>query len=116
MRVLVAEDEDRLAEAIARGLRREGMPVDVAFDGASALHKARVVPYDVVLLDRDLPALHGDVVCRALGGDQPGTRILMLTASGTLDDVVDGLGLGADDYLAKPIDAVVVRPLSSDAT
>jgi two-component system, OmpR family, response regulator VanR len=102
MRVLVAEDERRVADAVARGLRREGVAVDVAPDGASALFKARVVDYDVVVLDRDLPEVHGDDVCRALASEQPDTKVLMLTASGTLDDLVDGLALGADDYLPKP--------------
>jgi DNA-binding response OmpR family regulator len=102
MRVLVAEDERRVADAVARGLRREGLAVDVARDGASALFKARVTDYDVVVLDRDLPELHGDDVCRALAAEQPTTKVLMLTASGTLDDLVDGLALGADDYLPKP--------------
>ena len=102
MRVLIAEDERRVAEAVARGLRREGLAVDVANDGAQALYKARVNPYDVVVLDRDLPGMHGDEVCRLLNAEQPETKILMLTASGTIDDIVDGLALGADDYLPKP--------------
>jgi two-component system response regulator VanR len=102
MRVLVAEDERRVADAVVRGLRREGVAVDHAPDGASALFKARVHDYDVVVLDRDLPELHGDDVCRALAAEQPDTKVLMLTASGTLDDLVDGLALGADDYLPKP--------------
>jgi DNA-binding response OmpR family regulator len=102
MRVLVAEDEQRVADAVARGLRREGMAVDVAPQGDGALYRARVFPYDVIVLDRDLPAMHGDDVCRTLRTEQPGAKILMLTASGTLDDVVDGLSLGADDYMAKP--------------
>jgi DNA-binding response OmpR family regulator len=102
MRVLIAEDERRLADAIARGLRREGMAVDLAPDGSDALVKARVVRYDVVILDRDLPGIHGDDVCRAVRGERPETGILMLTAAGTLDDLVEGLALGADDYLAKP--------------
>jgi two-component system response regulator VanR len=102
MRVLVAEDEPRIAGAVARGLRREGMAVDVAQDGAAALYKARVVPYDVVVLDRDLPALHGDDVCRALAAEQPDTKVLMLTAARTTNDLVAGLSLGADDYLPKP--------------
>jgi DNA-binding response OmpR family regulator len=102
MRILVAEDERRVADAVARGLRREGAAVDVAPDGASALRKARLVGYDVVVLDRVLPELHGDDVCRALAAEQPETKVLMLTASGTLDDLVDGLALGADDYLPKP--------------
>ncbi|MGZ8634809.1 MAG: response regulator transcription factor [Solirubrobacteraceae bacterium] len=104
MRILIAEDERRLAGAIARGLRREGMAVDVTHDGASALFKARVVPYDVVVLDRDLPELHGDEVCRRLSGDGRETKVLMLTAADSLDDVVDGLTLGADDYLPKPFE------------
>ena len=102
MRVLVVEDHRQLADAIATGLRREGMAVDVAFDGPAALERAWVNRYDVVVLDRDLPGLHGDDVCRALpdGGSQ--ARILMLTAAGTVEDRVTGLSLGADDYLAKP--------------
>jgi DNA-binding response OmpR family regulator len=102
MRVLVAEDERRLADAIARGLRREGMAVDLAPDGSDALVKARIVRYDVVVLDRDLPGIHGDEVCRAVRGERPETGILMLTAAGALEDLVEGLSLGADDYLAKP--------------
>jgi DNA-binding response OmpR family regulator len=102
MRVLIAEDERRLADAIARGLRREGMAVDLAPDGDDALVKARVIRYDVLVLDRDLPGLHGDDVCRAVRGERPETGILMLTAAGTLEDLVEGLSLGADDYLAKP--------------
>ena len=102
MRILVAEDEQRVADAVARGLRREGAAVDVAFDGAVALAKARAYDYDVVILDRDLPATHGDEVCRALNSERPDTRVLMLTAYGEIDDLVDGLALGADDYLAKP--------------
>jgi DNA-binding response OmpR family regulator len=102
MRVLVAEDERRLADAIARGLRREGMAVDLAPDGSDALLKARVIRYDVVVLDRDLPGVHGDEVCRAVRGERPETGILMLTAAGALEDLVEGLSLGADDYLAKP--------------
>ena len=102
MRILVAEDEPRIADAVARGLRREGMAVDVANDGAAALYKARVYPYDVVVLDRDLPELHGDDVCRALHAEQPGTKVLMLTAARTTDALVEGLALGADDYLPKP--------------
>ena len=102
MRVLIAEDERRLADAIARGLRREGMAVDLAPDGTDALVKARVIRYDVLVLDRDLPGLHGDEVCRVVRDERPETGILMLTAAGTLDDLVDGLSLGADDYLPKP--------------
>ena len=102
MRVLIAEDERRLADAIARGLRREGMAVDLAPDGSDALVKARVVRYDVLVLDRDLPGVHGDDVCRAVRDEQPETGILMLTAASALEDLVQGLSLGADDYLPKP--------------
>jgi len=102
MRILVAEDEPRIAAAVARGLRREGMAVDVAPDGAEALYKARINPYDVVVLDRDLPRLHGDDVCRALSAEQPRTKVLMLTAARSTDELVQGLALGADDYLPKP--------------
>jgi two-component system, OmpR family, response regulator VanR len=102
VRVLIAEDERRLAEAIARGLRREGMAVDLAPDGEDALVKARVVRYDVLVLDRDLPGVHGDQVCRTVRSERPDTGILMLTAAATLDDLVEGLSLGADDYLPKP--------------
>jgi DNA-binding response OmpR family regulator len=102
VRVLIAEDERRLADAIARGLRREGMAVDTAPDGTDALVKARVIRYDVLVLDRDLPGVHGDEVCRAVRDERPETGILMLTAAGTLDDVVEGLSIGADDYLPKP--------------
>jgi DNA-binding response OmpR family regulator len=102
VRVLIAEDERRLADAIARGLRRKGMAVDLAPDGSDALVKARVVRYDVVVLDRDLPEVHGDDVCRVIREERPETGILMLTAAGALEDVVQGLTLGADDYLSKP--------------
>jgi DNA-binding response OmpR family regulator len=102
VRVLIAEDELRLADAIARGLRRQGMAVDLARDGESALAKARVVRYDVLVLDRDLPGVHGDDVCRTVRGERPETGILMLTAAGALEDVIEGLSLGADDYLPKP--------------
>ena len=102
LRVLVVEDDRSLAEVIARGLRQEALAVDVAVDGAEAIDKAEVTSYDVVVLDRDLPEVHGDDVCAELCGRGRGERILMLTASGTLDDRVTGLALGADDYLAKP--------------
>jgi DNA-binding response OmpR family regulator len=102
MRVLIAEDELRLADAIARGLRRHGIAVDLAPDGDQALSKARVVRYDVLVLDRDLPGVHGDDVCRTIRGERPETGILMLTAAGALEDMVQGLSMGADDYLAKP--------------
>ncbi|WP_372788246.1 response regulator transcription factor [Paraconexibacter sp.] len=102
MRLLLAEDEPRVAAAVAKGLRRHGAAVDVAPDGADALYRARVHPYDVVILDRDLPRMHGDDVCRALSAEQPDTKILMLTAARSTDDLVEGLAMGADDYLPKP--------------
>lgn len=102
MRVLLVEDEERLANTIARGLRHEGMAVDVVFDGKSALAKTAVNSYDVVVLDRNLPLVHGDDVCRQLVARQALTRILMLTAAGSIQDRVTGLDLGADDYLPKP--------------
>ncbi|GAA3429842.1 response regulator transcription factor [Streptosporangium sandarakinum] len=102
MRVLVVEDERVLADAIATGLRREAMAVDVAYDGAAALERTGYIDYDVIVLDRDLPKVHGDEVCRRLVAERTSSRILMLTASGDVDDKVEGLGLGADDYLAKP--------------
>lgn len=104
MRVLVVEDHARLATAVAQGLRREGMAVDIAFDGADALTHVTVHRYDVVVLDRDLPGVHGDDVCRALVQQRNETRVLMLTAASTIGDRVDGLELGADDYLPKPFD------------
>jgi DNA-binding response OmpR family regulator len=100
VRVLIVEDVQAMADSIARSLRREGLAVDVAYDGATALDLASSNDYEVMVLDRDLPGVHGDDVCRQLAGGE--TRILMLTASGTVDDRVDGLTLGADDYLAKP--------------
>src|SRR6202034_1426117 len=100
MRVLVVEDHSELAEAVASGLRREGMAVDTAEDGASGLANARVYEYDVIVLDRDLPGIHGDEVCRRLVADGIECRVLMLTAAGTVRDRVEGLRLGADDYLA----------------
>ncbi|MFR9777025.1 response regulator transcription factor [Micromonospora sp. MS34] len=102
MRVLVVEDQRQLADSVARVLRREGMAVDVAYDGAAALERTDVIDYDVVVLDRDLPAVHGDEVCRALVARESPSRVLMLTASGTVAQRVEGLGLGADDYLPKP--------------
>ena len=104
MRVLVVEDHQRLAAAVAEGLRREGMAVDVVGDGADALAHVAVHPYDVVVLDRDLPGVPGDDVCRALVARRSETRVLMLTAASTIADRVEGLGLGADDYLPKPFD------------
>jgi DNA-binding response OmpR family regulator len=102
VRVLVAEDLEDLATAIAAGLRREGMAVDVVLDGTTALDHLAVTRYDVVVLDRDLPGTHGDEVCRQLAARRSESRVLMLTAAGTIRDRVDGLGLGADDYLPKP--------------
>jgi DNA-binding response OmpR family regulator len=102
MRVLIVEDERPLAEAVARGLRHRSMAVDIAYDGASGLRKAELVDYDVVVLDRDLPGVHGDQVCRALRSGPSGAAVIMLTASGELDQILEGLALGADDYLAKP--------------
>jgi len=102
MRVLVVEDHRELAETVATGLRREGMAVDVAGDGQAALQRTAVYGYDVVVLDRDLPGEHGDRVCEALAERGGRPRVLMLTASGTIEDRVAGLSLGADDYLAKP--------------
>ncbi|GAA0435741.1 DNA-binding response regulator [Actinoplanes capillaceus] len=104
MRVLVVEDERDMADAIARGLRRKGMAVDVAYDGLQGHEMAYVTRYDVVVLDRDLPGMHGDEICAALVESGTLTRVLMLTASSSVDDKVEGLELGADDYLAKPFD------------
>ena len=102
MRVLIVEDHRELAAAIATGLRREGMAVDIVFDGEAALAHTERESYEVVVLDRDLPKLHGDDVCRALVAGGSGARILMLTAADAIEDRVEGLGLGADDYLPKP--------------
>jgi DNA-binding response OmpR family regulator len=104
MRVLVAEDFEVLARSIGTGLRREGMAVDVVLDGDDALAHLAVTRYDVVVLDRDLPGVHGDEVCRRIAADGTGSRVLMLTAASTVSDRVEGLGLGADDYLPKPFD------------
>ena len=104
MRLLLVEDHEFLAETVAGGLRREGMAVDVAHDGRDALARSRVVPYDVIVLDRDLPVMHGDEVCRALVADGSESRVLMLTAADAVEDRIEGLGLGADDYLPKPFD------------
>ncbi len=104
MRVLVVEDFEVLARSIGTGLRREGMAVDVALDGDDALEHLAVTRYDVVVLDRDLPGTHGDEVCRRLVAGGSGSRVLMLTAASTVSERVDGLGLGADDYLPKPFD------------
>jgi DNA-binding response OmpR family regulator len=102
MRVLVVEDHKELAATIAVGLRRDGMAVDLVFDGQEALDQAASGCYDVIVLDRDLPRLHGDEVCRTLVEQRSRSRVLMLTAADTVDHRVDGLGLGADDYLSKP--------------
>jgi DNA-binding response OmpR family regulator len=102
MRVLLVEDHVELADTVAMVLRREGMAVDVALDGDAALERTGVTGYDVVVLDRDLPVLHGDEVCRLLAEQRYPGRVLMLTASGTVEDRVDGFALGADDYLPKP--------------
>lgn len=102
MRVLVVEDHKELAATIAVGLRREGMAVDIALDGQAALRQVGRAEYDVVVLDRDLPKLHGDDVCRAVVNQGSRSRILMLTAADTIESRVDGLSLGADDYLPKP--------------
>jgi DNA-binding response OmpR family regulator len=104
MRVLVVEDFEVLAAAIGTGLRREGMAVDIVLDGDDALEHLAVTRYDVVVLDRDLPGTHGDEVCRDLVAGPSGSRVLMLTAASTVKERVDGLGLGADDYLTKPFD------------
>jgi DNA-binding response OmpR family regulator len=104
MRVLVVEDFEVLAAAIGTGLRREGMAVDIAGDGNDALEHLAVTRYDVVVLDRDLPGVHGDDICRRLAAQRSGTRVLMLTAASTVSQRVEGLGLGADDYLTKPFD------------
>ena len=102
MRVLVVEDHPRLAETVATVLRREGMAVDVVFDGREALARVALTTYDVVVLDRDLPNVHGDEVCRSLVADGCPSGVLMLTAAAGLEDRVTGLGIGADDYLPKP--------------
>jgi DNA-binding response OmpR family regulator len=102
MRVLIVDDHLELAETIAAGLRQEGMAIDLALDGRQALEQATVYDYHVIVLDRDLPLMHGDEVCRALIKHGCRARILMLTASSTIADRVDGLSLGADDYLTKP--------------
>jgi len=102
VRVLVVEDFEVLARSIGTGLRREGMAVDVVLDGTEAVECLAVTRYDVVLLDRDLPGVGGDDICRRLAGDRASTRVLMLTAADTIEDRVEGLSLGADDYLPKP--------------
>jgi len=111
VRVLVVEDQIELADDISEGLRDRGFGADVAYDGASGIEKAMLYDYDVVVLDRDLPHVHGDAVCSALVGSERTARILMLTAATMVDDRVHGLNLGADDYLTKPFafDELVAR-------
>ncbi|HEV3186520.1 MAG TPA: response regulator transcription factor [Acidimicrobiales bacterium] len=106
MRVLVVEDHEDLSDVIARGLRREGFAVDVAHDGNAGWYKASVFDYDVVILDRDLPLLHGDELCRRLRSEKVEVRVLMLTASSSAQELSEGLGIGADDYVAKPFNFV----------
>jgi DNA-binding response OmpR family regulator len=103
MRVLLVEDHPKLATTVSRGLRQQGMAVDLAFDGREALERlAGNAPYDVVVLDRELPRVHGDEVCRQIVAGPGNCRVLMLTAARSVSDKVEGLGLGADDYLPKP--------------
>ena len=104
MRVLLVEDHAKLAMTLASGLRRAGMAVDVVFDGSDALEHLAVTGYDVVVLDRDIPGVHGDDVCQAIAAGGTPSRVLMLTAAGSVGDRVEGLGIGADDYLPKPCD------------
>ena len=104
MRVLVVEDESYLADAIATGLRRETMAVDIAEDGAEALAQVEIADYDVVVLDRDLPGIHGDEVCARLAREHPDVKVIMLTAARSLRERVEGFELGADDYLVKPFE------------
>lgn len=104
MRILVAEDERMLADLVAEGLRKQAMAVDVAYDGTAASQRLAVHDYDVLVLDRDLPGVHGDVICRDLAQSGARTRILMLTAATSVPERVAGLSLGADDYLPKPFD------------
>jgi DNA-binding response OmpR family regulator len=104
MRVLLVEDHAKLAMTLAAGLRQAGMAVDVVFDGQDALDHLAVTTYDVVVLDRDIPGTHGDDVCKALVAERSPSRVLMLTAAGSVRDRVEGLGIGADDYLPKPCD------------
>jgi DNA-binding response OmpR family regulator len=108
MRILVVDDDEELAETVAIGLRRTHMAVDVAFDGSAALERVLTTEYEVVVLDRDLPKMHGDDVCAELVAAGSRSRVLMLTAADGMDDLVDGLALGADDYLPKPFDFPVL--------
>jgi DNA-binding response OmpR family regulator len=102
MRVLVVEDIPRFADTIAEGLRDHGMAVDIAYDGLEAATKLNLTPYDVVVLDRDIPGIHGDALCQMIAASERPAMVLMLTAAGTPGDRVAGLALGADDYVAKP--------------
>jgi DNA-binding response OmpR family regulator len=108
VRILVIEDDEELAEVVAVGLRREHMAVDVALDGPSGFVRASDNDYEVIVLDRDLPGMHGDAICAELVAAGSRSRILMLTAAGTSADLVDGLGIGADDYLSKPFEFPVL--------
>jgi len=108
VRVLVIEDDEEMARAVASGLRRARMAVDVAFDGTAGLERALLNDYDVVVLDRDLPGMHGDEVCAELVAAECRSRVLMLTAAAAMEDLVGGLGIGADDYLPKPFDFPVL--------
>ena len=108
MRVLVIEDDEEMAEAIAFGLRQTGMAIDIALDGPAGLARATVNDYDVIVLDRDLPVMHGDELCARLVDSECRSRVLMLTAAAMVEDLVGGLGLGADDYLSKPFDFPVL--------
>jgi DNA-binding response OmpR family regulator len=108
MRVLVIEDDAEMAEAVATGLRRARMAVDVALDGPAGLERALVCDYDVIVLDRDLPGMHGDQICAELIAAGRRGRVLMLTAAAAMQDQVGGLTLGADDYLSKPFDFPVL--------
>jgi DNA-binding response OmpR family regulator len=108
VRVLVIEDDEEMAEAVATGLRRARMAVDIALDGPGGLERALVNGYDVIVLDRDLPGMHGDEICAELVAAGSRSRVLMLTAAATTGDLVDGLGLGADDYLPKPFEFPVL--------
>ncbi|MCB0961619.1 MAG: response regulator, partial [Acidimicrobiales bacterium] len=109
MRVLIVEDHERMAETLARGLRNHAYAVDVALDGEAGLEKALVNEYEVIVLDRDLPKLHGDELCARVRDAGRPARIIMVTAAATTDDLVAGLDLGADDYLIKPFDAEELR-------
>lgn len=108
MRVLLIEDDEELAQTVATGLRHAQMAVDIALDGEAGLARALVHDYEVIVLDRDLPAIHGDEVCARLVATGGRSRVLMLTGAAENEDLVEGLGLGADDYLAKPFDFPVL--------